>query len=194
MRQTSFLKPGSAAYGGVLLNTRKGRKHGRPLSTRESMHLVLRSSRAVGAWSFRAPRNDRKVRAFTQKFSKRYGVRVLKLANVGNHLHFHIQLGNRHLYRPFIRALTGAIALSVTEAKKGEPLKRDESGQTKTPRFWDYRPFTRIVRGYRALLTLRDYLEINELEGLGTPRTEARVLIALNRARAWRKRRPPAFR
>jgi REP element-mobilizing transposase RayT len=138
------------------------------------MHLVLRSTRARGEWSFRRAENDRKVRALVARFSRRYGVRVLSLANVGNHLHFHVQLTHRPLYRPFIRALTGAIAMAVTGASRWKP----HGG-----RFWDARPFTRIVQGLRARLRLRDYIEINQLEGMGATRMEARWLLATELAR-----------
>ncbi|MGE0764352.1 MAG: hypothetical protein AB7N80_13810, partial [Bdellovibrionales bacterium] len=49
--------------------------------------------------------------------------------------------------------------------------------KTKVSRFWDYRPFSRVVRGLRAYLSLKDYVEINELEGLGASRNEALILI-----------------
>ncbi|MGE4131765.1 MAG: transposase [Bdellovibrionales bacterium] len=78
------------------------------------MHLVLRSSLARGRWSFLRPHNKQKIQSLVEKFAKRYGVRILSLANVGNHLHFHIQLTSRLMYKPFIRALTASIAMAVT--------------------------------------------------------------------------------
>lgn len=171
MRQINLLANEPKAYGGELLKTRKGRSRGRPLATKNSMHLVLRSSRAVGEWSFRRAGNRRKVHSLLEKFSKRFAVRVLSVANVGNHLHLHIQLTNRLTYRPFIRALTGAIAMAVTGVNK---WTRKQSARI---RFWDYRPYTRIVIGYRALLTLRDYIKINTLEGYGHLRSDAEFFV-----------------
>lgn len=167
--QLSFLPPRSSAYGGTLLRTRRGRTGGRPLSTRETMHLVLRSSQARGEWSFRKPAHERRIRQIVAKFARRNGVKVLSLVNVGNHLHFHVQLTHRQLYRPFIRGMTAAIAMAVTGASRWRKGTR--------ARFWDYRPFTRIVRGFRAFLTLRDYMAINRLEGAGVPRERARWLV-----------------
>lgn len=171
MKQLHLLKAQPSAYGGQLLKTRKGRSRGRPLATKSSMHLVLRSSLAKGEWSFRRPKNQAKIRSLLKKFSERYGVRILSLANVGNHLHLHLQLTRRDGYRPFIRALTGAMAMAITgvnrwTAKIGKKL-----------RFWDYRPFTRIVVGFRALLGLRDYIRINQLEGEGVNRAQAVMMI-----------------
>jgi REP element-mobilizing transposase RayT len=169
-QQLSFLRNEPSAYGGELLRTRAGRSRSRPLDTRSTMHLMLRSSRARGEWSFRQPKNARKLQSILDRFSRRYGVRILSLANLGNHLHFQIKLSNRHTYRPFIRALTGAIAMGVTGASRW-------GGRLPGGRFWDYRPFTRVVRGRRGYLTLRDYLRINRLEGRGCSREEARWIL-----------------
>jgi REP element-mobilizing transposase RayT len=175
VKQLTLLKRQKSAYGGELMTTRKGRAAPRPLSTKDTMHLVLRSSKARGPWSFRQQKNAQKIRALTAKFAAKYGVKVLHAANVGNHLHFHVKLGNRHTYTPFIRALTAAIAMAVTGASRWAPLKKSAKD-----RFWDYRPFTRIVQSYRALLNLRDYLFINQLEGQNRGRAEARVLVGLD--------------
>lgn len=171
MKQLQLLKRESSAYGGELLKTRKGRSRPRPLDTRHTMHLVLRSTKARGEWSFKRPRNEVKIREIVGKFAARYGVHVLSLANVGNHLHFQVRLTNRQLYRPFIRAVTAAIAMFVTGASRWKPMKKGE-------RFWDYRPFTRIVTSFRGFLRLRDYIEINRLEGFGNSREQARWLVA----------------
>jgi putative transposase len=165
------------AYGGELLKTRAGRERGRPLATKQSMHLVLRSSKAKGAWSFKIARNDRMIRQLTQKFAKKYGVKVLGLANVGNHLHYQVQLTHRHTYKAFIRALTGSIAMAVSGRSRW-------SKTTDKLRFWDYRPFTRIVIGFRAKLKLADYLQINAIESFGHSRSQARFLIAWQQARS----------
>ncbi len=168
MKQLAFLKNEPSAYGGILLKTRKGRARPRPLDTRHTMHLVLRSTKAKGEWSFRKPAHEKKIQSILSHFSRRYGVKVISLANVGNHLHFQIKLSNRFTYKAFIRTLTSAIAMAITGASRWNPLKG---------RFWDYRPFTRIVQSYRAFLNLRDYIRINELEGYGYQRDHARWLI-----------------
>lgn len=95
------------------------------------------------------------------------------MANVGNHLHFHMQLSNRHAYKKWIRAITGAIAIKISGVSRWIGGKNDES-----ERFWDYRPFTRVVRGFRAFLTMRDYVLINKLEGIGVERATARQVVS----------------
>jgi REP element-mobilizing transposase RayT len=170
MKQTKLLKNQKSAYGGELLKTRKGRAHGRPLDTRNSMHLVLRSSKASGEWSFRFRNNPTKIKSIVSKFAEKYGVKVLSLANVGNHLHFQIKLSNRHAYKPFIRAITASIAMAVTNASRWNPSKE---------KFWDYRPFTRVIQSFKAFLNLRDYIQINQLEGFGHKRDQARMILTI---------------
>jgi hypothetical protein len=168
--QLKLLKDSPKAYGGDLLNKRKGRSHGRPLDTKNTMHLVLRSSKAKGKQSFYRLENARKVWGIVDRFSKKYGIRVLSFANVGNHLHLQIKLANRFTYRPFIRAVTAAIAMAIT----GRNRWNKEGPKEK---FWDLRPFTRVVVGWRAFLNLQDYIAINRAEGFGFSRDEARDII-----------------
>ncbi len=154
------------------MKTRKGREGHRPLATKTSMHLVLRSTRAVGDWSFRKPKHAAKITEITNRFATKYGVKILSLANVGNHLHFHLKFSKRQTYKAFIRAVTAAIAMAVTGTSRWKKLK-----QSAKDRFWDYRPYTRIVEGLKAFLRLRDYVEINQWEGQGYSRERARLFI-----------------
>ncbi|MEQ1876028.1 MAG: hypothetical protein ABL958_05235 [Bdellovibrionia bacterium] len=189
--QLQLLKRESLSYGGTLLNTRKGRSHGRPISTRESMHLVLHSAQAVGDWSFQKPQNKRRIEEIVRKFSAKYSVQVMSLGNVGNHLHFHIKLGNRASYRPFIRALTGAIAMAVTGVSRWKRVAgvggkvAGSSGVGTREKFWDFRPFTRVVRGFKAFLSLRDYIDLNHMEGLGLTKKLGKSVLTITGARPW---------
>ncbi|MGE4133979.1 MAG: hypothetical protein AB7F86_20245, partial [Bdellovibrionales bacterium] len=117
------------------------------------------------------PDNKKKDRSIVHKFSNKYGVRIHSLANVGNHLNFHLQLTNRHTYKPFIRALTASIAMAVTGVNRW--TKR--SGQK--AKFWDYRPYTKVVMSLRQFLNLRDYVQINQYEGYGVERATATYLV-----------------
>ena len=98
-RQTQkplFTENKDTSYGGDLLKTRKGRRRGRPLDVRKTMHLVLRSTLAKGTWAFNKSLNRRAIERILQKFSDKYGVKILLTAYVGNHLHLHIKLSSRH--------------------------------------------------------------------------------------------------
>ena len=136
------------------------------------MHLVLRSSRAKGAYSFRTPQNQRRIGAIVEKFAARYGVRILSLANVGNHLHFHIKIANRFAYVRFIRAVTAAIAIAMAISGRSR-----WNPQAWVGKFWDYRPFTRALRSYQEYLNLNDYIQINKWEGRSVARAGAVYFI-----------------
>lgn len=173
--QLSLLSNQKKSFGGELMKTRRGRVGSRPLTTRNTMHLVLRSSKARGEWSMVKPKNRRAIGEIANRFSKKYGIRILSLANVGNHLHFHIQLTNLFTYTPFIRAVTAAIAMAVTGRNR---WTIDESQDSEKLRFWDYRPFTRVIAGgFKAFLTVRDYVKINKLEGFGFKREVAEIIV-----------------
>lgn len=167
-----------SAHGGAFHRTRYGRSRPRPLSAHASVHLTLRSSLAKGAWSFRLPHHAAGIQRLTAKFAHKHGIRLHSMANVGNHLHLHLQLGRKQSYTPFIRALTAAIAMAVT---------RRSRWQKNQSKFWDQRPFTRLVQGAKAFLRVQDYVEINNLEGHGILRNTARWIVD------WRRRgQPPA--
>ncbi len=185
-KQTSLLAKEKSAYGGDLLKTRAGRRGARPLSTRETIHLVLRSTKAKGEWSFRRPRNHSHVNRIIEKFSVIYGVRVISMANVGNHLHLQIKLSNRFTYKPFIRAVTAAIAMAVTGRNRWTraAMAAKHTNRVKKSRdekFWDRRPFTRIVESFKAWLSLKDYVRINQLEGAGYKRDDARFMLKVEK-------------
>lgn len=174
------MKRGKSDYGGDLLKTRAGRARPRPLSTRETMHLVLRSTKAKGERSFLRPRHDHNIRRIVAKFATKFGVRIIATANVGNHIHIHLKLLNRFTYNAFIRAVTGAIALAIAGKRpSGDCDTRDAGSGAR--KFWDRRPFTRIVVSLRAILNLRDYIRMNELEGLGFSRTETRQMVTIEK-------------
>jgi REP element-mobilizing transposase RayT len=192
--QLKLLSSQPKAYGGDLLKTRKGRKGGRPIDTKNTMHMVLRSTKAKGDWSFSRSSNSKKIQTIVSKFSAKYGIRIVSMAYVGNHLHLQIKLGNRHTYRPFVRAITGAIAMAITGTCRWRTKERvfGERGVTGGDRFWDRRPFTRVVSGLRGHLVLKDYIQINRYEGFGYDRTQARFLTEWNRAADPRDRGRPS--
>lgn len=130
----------------------------RPLTTKKSMHLVLRSSQAIGDWSFRTKKNSAIVDLTLKKLSYKYGVKIYGFANAGNHLHLIVKLGNRFTYAGFIRSLTGILALKITGSNKLKALKR---------KFWDRRPFSRVIEWGRAYTLAKDYLLLNQLEATG---------------------------
>lgn len=150
-------------FGGSLLRIKRNRI-ARPLSFRHPMHLILKSSQARGRWSFLLPRNRKIVDRTLHQMSVRYGVRVLRSGNAGDHLHLLLKFPSRPAYLAFVRALTGSM------------VRRICGTSTLAQRFFDFRPFTRVVNGgTRDFKTALAYVELNELEGRGQPYSKQRL-------------------
>lgn len=124
------------------------------------MHLVLRSSKAKGQFSF-GHKNAGRVRQIVDAHCSRYGVKLIEYSNNFNHLHMLLRFPSRAVYLRFIRSITGHIALAVTKANKNEGLKTILGGK-----FWDFRPFTRVIRSWRGYRVALDYVTLNQLEAL----------------------------
>jgi hypothetical protein len=69
--------------------------------------------------------------------------------------------------------VTAAIAMAVTGASRWNKLGI---------KFWDRRPFTRIVIGRRAFLSVRDYVRINHIEGQGYSRDFSSAAVQFSTA------------
>ncbi|MGE0632576.1 MAG: transposase [Pseudobdellovibrionaceae bacterium] len=150
----------SLAYGGQFRRKRRGRG-ARPLSSKEPIHLVLKGTLALKKWSFRLPRNHKIISELIFQFSKAYGIRIEQKAIQYDHVHLLVRVPYRTLYKRFIRRLSGQIAMYVTDARdSAKSLKKEGL------RFFKYRPFSRVVRGWKAYKTARNYVILNEQEAL----------------------------
>ena len=106
----------------------------------------------------RQPKSFGKVCEIIKRTATKHGIRVYKSANNGNHIHMAIKLSSVRMWPGFIRELTGRLASLMREHKI---TKKGES-------YWLFRPYTRIVRGWRqAYKNLLDYIELNILEAEG---------------------------
>ena len=144
-RQLSFLPKQSVEHGGDL---NKGkRKNMRPLDPKRCVHLVLRSTRAKGQWNL--IRHKFVIEDLISATGKRFHVKVLNRANVGNHIHLIFKAPTRKLAQHFMRTLPALIARKVTGARKGKSI----SG-----RFWDLLAYTRIVNWGRELEHVTNYI------------------------------------
>lgn len=145
--------PSRDHFGGRLL---KGNPKGRrPLDSKLPTHLVLRSRASL----LRLPKTYLKVNEVVERVCRKHGVRLYRYANVGNHLHLLVRLRSRRSWSAFIRELTGRVAQIALELKP-----REKS----LVRFWRYRPFTRVVRGWKkAFRVACEYVGLNQLEADG---------------------------
>jgi REP element-mobilizing transposase RayT len=148
-QNSEFIKPGDS-FGGALL---KGNpKTARPLDSKFPTHLTLRARKSV----LKLPKTFKTVESLIETTAKKYGVKLFKRANMGNHLHLVIQVSPK-LWARFIRELTGRIAQVLREM-----------GVSIEEGFWLYRPHTRIVRGWKKAFKIAlEYVELNLLEVAG---------------------------
>jgi REP element-mobilizing transposase RayT len=185
-KQLNLFKPDLRMFGGQLLHgKRRGR---RPLSTKEPIHLVLRSSwcggsGAMGSNSFLAKRNKHPIYGLIQRTAKDYGIRIYQVALMSNHLHLVIRIFDRKAYRRFVRVLASRIASHVMRDQSFRVFKRqllnsvtsDPSkelpGQVETQgkgqAFWQFRPWSRVLYWGRDCKNCCDYVKQNVLEALG---------------------------
>lgn len=145
-------------YGGSLFGDNGNARESRPLSTEHSMHLVLRSELARGEWSMRHRRHHKKVDQIVRSQARRWGLKIYEYANVGNHLHILLKVSSRKNYSGFIRAISGLIARTVSQSQRGQRL-----GQ----RFWQHKPFSRVVLWGKAFMQVKKYIKMNAQEALG---------------------------
>ena len=139
------------AHGGELSIGR--RKDRRPLCSKRPVHIVMRSSLAVGRHSLLYPKNADFIRRLVPKYAKRFHVKVYHFANVSNHLHFAVRVKDRRSFQYFLRVISGMIARKVTGAKKGKPFGR---------RFWDLLAWTRIIEWGKAYAIVKNYIAKNQ--------------------------------
>ena len=144
--------PTNASFGGSL---RRGkRKIARPLSAKNPVHLVIKSSFARGSLSF--VNNRKLLDDRLRRSAKKWGTKIMNHKWNWDHAHLIIHIANRTIYKYWIREFTGAVVQALTK-KTGYELKR----------FFDHRPFTRIIQWGRDLKNAFDYLDLNEMEIFG---------------------------
>jgi hypothetical protein len=146
------IKADKVAHGGSLaVGRRKGR---RPFIPKRPVHLVMRSSRAKGAWSFLRGANSKKIHSIIHRQGKKHHVKIYEYVNVGNHLHMKVKGYSREDFQSFLISVTALIARAITGAKKGQ----------RKGKFWDALAFTRILKTSFEEKYLAKYFRANELE------------------------------
>ncbi len=157
------------SHGGSLRNKRIGRTY-RPLSTKDSLHLVLKINKASLKKGLRHPKNYSLILRVIKKYAKHFFIRVDQISIQHDHIHCLIRAPKRHLYLNFFRVVAGQIAQQLQTVT-------DTLAATK---LWKHRPFSRIVRGLRAYGIIRNYIQLNEKEALGEIRYNKNRLKGLS--------------
>jgi len=160
-------------HGGDLCKGR--RKEARPFVPKAKMHLVLRSKKACGEYSFLRKKNAPVVFRILKTQSKKHHVRVYDFVNVGNHLHIKIKAYSRETFQAFLKSSTALIARAITGAKKGRPFGK----------FWDGLAYTRRLKSSKEEFILKRYFTANFYES-EFGRMARNLYLAENPIRRWR--------
>lgn len=147
-------------FGGALL---KGNaKVARPLSTKETVHLVLKSAQAIGTKSMLHTYNVNRIDAIIRTHARLCRIRIYHSVNVGNHLHLVIKLDDRKEFSKFVRVITGLIARHVLKAQRGPAAESSSiAAAHKKNQFWVARPFTRLIAWGRDYELVTRYMKKN---------------------------------
>jgi hypothetical protein len=140
-------------------------KTARPLAAKTPIHVVLRSPMAKGHLSLLF--FDKEIKKIIKKQSESNQIQVYDFANAGNHLHFVCVMKSIRGWKTFIRAVSGLIARLVLKAERGSAVGA---------KFWQGRPWTRIMTWGRAYKSIKKYLSLNKTEAFGFSRKAARIM------------------
>ena len=148
-------------HGGVLRNKRRGRK-ARPLSTKAPLHLVFKIERKNLQKGLRSPLGFYIIQKVIKKFAAHFFVKIEQLSINHDHIHMLVRFTKRTQGLHFLRVVAGQIA---QEFHKARFLKVTDT--LNTPKLWKYRPFTRVIQGFKPYLMVKNYIQLNEKEASG---------------------------
>ncbi len=122
------------------------------------MHLVLKSSHMKEERSLFRSENAKLFRSILNKYAEKYFVVIVRFKLVGNHVHILFKVKSVKLYKDFIRSLTGQFAQKMIERFKLNIKK-----------FFDERPFTRVIEFGRDYNRVISYIE-SQLKSSRSPK------------------------
>jgi REP element-mobilizing transposase RayT len=166
-KQLAFFEKRQRFFGGCILRSHP--KEARPLSTKEALHVVLKSEWAIGPTSLL--NHSDFVDKLIRHWAKKCGVEIYQLVNVGNHLHLVVRLTKLTLYPKFIRTITALIARHVGQKHRGpvRSSKTDTAEQESHFQFWLARPYTRIVAWGKDWENILKYMRKNRQDAQRLP-------------------------
>ncbi len=186
----------SLEHGGEHRKKRHGRGR-RAISCKESLHVVFKINRIVlKTQSLRTHQNFKLSGEIIQKYAARFFVKIDQISIQGDHIHCLVRTCRRSFFHHFFRVVSGQIAQQFEKTDKLRPViddrfknkpqsvtdtlkKASNNKQNNTVnkqqitivkrklKLWMYRPFSRVVRGYKAYKIVRNYIQLNEKEALG---------------------------
>lgn len=129
-------------------------------------HLLIRAPRRAKFQAF--------FRVVSGQIAQRFQLEGLLKAEVADtpqrsragELRFEAESPGVTVTLPGLRARTGLRQEAVLRVIESNEKVRRKSPQAGTG-FWKHRPFSRVVRGWRAYQIVRNYIQLNELEARG---------------------------
>lgn len=180
-------------HGGDLRKKRAGRFH-RPLSTKAPHHIVFKVNKlTLKHQSLRSIQGFSLSQFIIRKYAKKFFVKIEQLTIQNDHIHMMVRSSRRSLLLHFFRVVAGQIAQQFQKEgllrfvqRIGHIVKPTSTRLTSlakkvtdTPKMmrapvkrklslWKHRPFSHLIKGYKAYRTVRDYIQLNEKEVTGT--------------------------
>lgn len=194
-KQNSFLKSKKEhryKHGGDLRKKRAGRFH-RPLSTKAPHHIVFKVNKiTLRHQTLRSIQGFSLSHSIIKKYAKKFFVKIEQITIQNDHIHMMIRTSRRSLFHNFFRVVAGQIAqqfekegllrfiegighivkrngkivLSIPQKVTDTPASSLKNTKKKLS-LWKCRPFSHLVKGYKAYKTVRDYIQLNEKEVTG---------------------------
>jgi len=192
-----FLTKVEMTHGG---NRVKGNpKNKRPFVKNKVLHVVFKSSKATGDFSFL--KFDRVIRRILSRQAKTLGIKIYQSANAGNHIHLVLKAHSRLALSRFLRAVSGLIVRKVLGKERGRAelgvvdahkkvhaqrgkqpsntrIKMIPTQNKNTQSFFDARPYSRIVHWGRDYAALKNYLVKNSLDLVGFSRESSSKMLS----------------
>lgn len=175
-------------HGGSLRNLSKGRS-ARPLSPRDPLHLVFKINKGSVKGGLRSFKSQRIIKFLFRKYAQKFFVKVEQFSIQTDHIHLIVRAPRRRSFQSFFRVIAGQIAQIF---HREGLLKKSSAKQTMTDTpisgtgLWKYRPFTRVMRGWKAYHVVQEYVRLNELEATGHIQYQKRRLRGLS-LEEWRR-------
>ena len=164
-------------HGGILRNKRRGRK-ARPLSTKAPIHLVLKTDIKSLRRGLRSPLGFYLINFIIKTYARRFFVKVEQVSINRDHLHLLVRFSQRSLGQHFLRVVTGQIAQQFKN--NGFLVAKNVTDTQKSTKLWKYRPFTRVIQGWKPYLIVRNYVQLNIKEASGEIKYKAQRLKGLS--------------
>lgn len=165
--QQNLFKNATLQHGGSLAVGR--RRSRRPLNSKKSLHIVLKSNHAIGGRCLF--RHKKMILFVMRKACSLFRVKVYNFAIAGNHIHLLVKGSSREDVQNFFRVLAGHSAQNILKLypmkKRGGAPDLKPGCEKNRRKFWSYLIYSRVISWGREFQVVSKYIQQNLLESLG---------------------------